>query len=58
MTKPTPKRGRPPNPPETRQTERVEIRCTKAQRDKLDSLGGAQWLRDRIDKAKLPATTP
>ena len=47
-------RGRPALPPEQRQTERVEMRCTKAQREKLDRLGGVQWLRDRIDKAKAP----
>ena len=46
------RRGRPALPPDQRQTERVEIRCTKAQREKLDRLGGPQWLRDRIDKAK------
>lgn len=46
-------RGRPALPPEQRQTERVEMRCTKAQRDKLERLGGVQWLRDRIDRAKL-----
>lgn len=46
------RRGRPVLPPEQRQTERIEIRCTKAQREKLDRLGGPQWLRDRIDKAK------
>lgn len=47
-----PKRGRPAMPPEQRQTERVEMRCTKAQREKLERLGGVQWLRDRIDRAR------
>ena len=28
---------------------------TVAQREKLERLGGAAWLRDRIDKAKEPA---
>ena len=46
------RRGRPALPPDQRQTDRVEMRCTKAQREKLDRLGGPQWLRDRIDKAK------
>jgi hypothetical protein len=46
------RRGRPVLPPDQRQTERVEIRCTKAQREKIARLGGPQWLRDRIDKAK------
>lgn len=45
-------RGRPSLPHEQRQTERVEIRMTKAQRDKLDKLGGAAWIRERIDKAR------
>ena len=45
-------RGRPALPPEQRQTERVEMRCTKAQREKLDRLGGVQWIRDRIDRAR------
>ena len=37
-----------------RQAEQPEVRfrCTKAQREKLDRLGGAQWIRDRIDRAK------
>lgn len=47
------RRGRPPLPPEQRQTERVEMRCTKVQREKLDLLGGVQWLRDRIDRARV-----
>lgn len=46
------KRGRPALPPEQRQTERVEMRCTKTQREKLERLGGVQWLRDRIDRAR------
>lgn len=52
----TPKRkpGRPPAPPDKAHTERVEIRLTVAQRDKLDLLGGPPWLRARIDKAKAP----
>ncbi|HWH74949.1 MAG TPA: hypothetical protein VNV16_11875 [Methylibium sp.] len=39
-------------PAALRQTERVEIRLTPAQREKLDRLGGAQWLRERIEKAR------
>ena len=53
MTEPK-RMGRPPKPESERHTERFEVRCTKAQRDKLDRLGGAQWLRERIDKAKEP----
>ena len=28
------------------------------QRAKLDALGGANWLRERIERAKLPAQCP
>lgn len=55
VTQPAKKqRGRPALPPEQRQTERVEMRCTKAQREKLERLGGVQWLRDKIDRAREP----
>ncbi len=53
-TEPKKPRGRPTLPPDQRQTERVEMRCTLAQRQKLDRLGGVQWLRDRIDRARTP----
>lgn len=33
----------------------VPIRMTPAQKAKLKLLGGAQWVRDKIDKAKEPA---
>ncbi len=45
-------RGRPPLPDEHRRTERVEVRITKAQRAKLEGLGGANWIRNHIDAAK------
>ena len=32
----------------------VSIGMTQTQRDKLKRLGGARWVRDRIDKAKEP----
>lgn len=32
----------------------ISIRLTAAQREKLDKLGGPQWVRERIDKAKMP----
>jgi len=32
----------------------VPIRMTPQQKEKLQRLGGAQWVRDRIDKAKEP----
>ncbi|WP_183025449.1 hypothetical protein [Variovorax sp. UMC13] len=35
-------------------TQVMAIRLTKGQKDKLDKLGGPPWVRDRIDKAKLP----
>lgn len=36
------------------ETVTLSIRLTVAQREKLERLGGAAWLRDRIDKAKEP----
>ena len=35
-------------------TVTVSLRMTTAQRDKLALLGGAEWVRQRIDKAKTP----
>jgi hypothetical protein len=32
----------------------VTLKMKPAQRDKLARLGGAPWVRDRIDKAKEP----
>jgi hypothetical protein len=37
---------------EGHETVTVSIRLTVAQRAKLEQLGGAAWLRGRIDKAK------
>lgn len=34
------------------ETVTVSIRMTAAQREKLEALGGAEWVRKRIDKAK------
>ena len=45
--------GRPSIDP-GQETVPVSIRMTKAQRAKLEKLGGPQWVRDRIDKAKAP----
>ena len=39
---------------EGQQTVTLSGRLTVAQREKLERLGGAAWLRDRIDKAKEP----
>ena len=36
------------------ETQTVSLRMTQAQREKLDRLGGAKWVRDRIDRAKEP----
>lgn len=47
-------RGRPALDPEDA-TVPVTIRMTTPQREKLGRLGGAKWVRDRIDKAKEPA---
>ncbi|MDP9892581.1 hypothetical protein J2W32_000975 [Variovorax boronicumulans] len=32
----------------------VTLKMSEEQRAKLQRLGGAQWVRDRIDKAKSP----
>lgn len=34
------------------ETVTVSIRMTTAQREKLETLGGAAWIRERIDRAK------
>lgn len=34
--------------------EPVGFRCTRAQAEKLDALGGAAWLRAQIDAAPKP----
>ena len=36
------------------ETVTVSLRVTPAQREKLARLGGAGWVRDRIDRAKEP----
>jgi hypothetical protein len=45
-------RGRPPTPPDERLVQR-SIRMTAAQWEKID-LGGIQWLRSLVDRAKKP----
>jgi len=37
---------------EGQDTVTVSLRLTTAQRAKLEALGGAAWVRDRIDRAK------
>ena len=34
----------------------MTVKMTTTQREKLDRLGGAPWVRERIDKAKEPKT--
>lgn len=34
------------------ETVTISLRVTEAQREKLARLGGAEWVRSRIDKAK------
>lgn len=52
---PEPKRrGRPPKAPEDRGGI-YALRLTEAQRAKLEALGGATWIRDKLAHAKLPA---
>jgi len=36
------------------ETITISLRVTAAQREKLERLGGAKWVRDRIDRAKEP----
>lgn len=45
--------GRPPLKPGEKSVP-LMIRLTESQKEKLQKLGGAPWVRDRIDKAKLP----
>jgi len=47
--------GRPRSPPDKGHTARAELRLTPAQKAKLKLLGGPDWIRDCIDKAKIPA---
>ncbi len=36
------------------ETVTYTVRLTSAQRDKVEALGGGAWIRQRIDKARLP----
>jgi hypothetical protein len=49
------RRGRPSVPADQRLTERAEIRLSQAERLKFDALGGAEWVRCALKKARLPA---
>ena len=46
------KLGRPPLPPESRKTARMELRLTAAQRAKVDRNGGPSWVVRMIDAAR------
>jgi hypothetical protein len=45
------KTGRPPKPPEEKLEQR-SLRLTKAQWAKLAALGGAEWIRKKINAAR------
>jgi len=38
------------------ETVTISLRVTVAQREKLARLGGAEWVRGKIDRAKEPNT--
>ena len=56
VTTKTPAKKRPGRPAidPGNDTQTVAIRMTAEQREKLTKLGGPPWVRERIDKAKLP----
>lgn len=39
------------------ETVTLSLRVTVAQREKLERLGGAEWVRGKIDRAKKPNAT-
>ena len=60
MPSTSPKRGGPgrgqgrPPVKAGEETVTVSLRVTPAQREKLERLGGAEWVRQKIDRAKEP----
>lgn len=52
----TPRKGRPALPPSERASVAYNVRLTAAQHAKVVRLGGAQWIRAKIDKAWESAT--
>jgi hypothetical protein len=59
MTAPAKKqRGRPALPPSERRDHTVKARVTAAEAQKFDQLGGAEWLRRALKRAKAPTPTP
>jgi hypothetical protein len=51
------KGGRPAKPEDERLSVPIAFRLTTAMHAKLLRLGGVQWLRDRIKRAKEPGKT-
>lgn len=51
---PAPKRGPKPQIAGAPATSPITIKLSEGQKDKLKRLGGAPWVRDRIDRAKEP----
>lgn len=51
---PTAKRGPKPKVAGAPATSPVTIKLSDAQKEKLQRLGGAPWVREKIDKAKEP----
>ena len=46
-------RGRPRKPDDLALRDNVTFRLRDGQKEKLDRLGGGEWVRKRIDRAKL-----
>jgi len=54
--KESPKRlGRPELPPEKSKSKTVLIRMTDAHHEKYLALGGPEWMRQQIERAKVSA---
>ncbi|MET3498168.1 hypothetical protein [Variovorax boronicumulans] len=54
LVKKTERKAGRPRLEEGADTVPVTLRMTAKQREKLAKLGGPVWVRERIDKAKLP----
>ena len=54
MTIIPPRKGRPPLPADQQARVPYNVRLTPAQREKVERLGGAAWVRARIDAAREP----
>ncbi len=49
------RKGRPTLPESERASVAYNVRLTPAQREKVERLGGAAWIRAQIERAKPPA---